>query len=209
MRLDDTPPDGPELFGADVWSKLDRYAQMLWDHGEERGLIGPRELPRLWSLHILNCTAINDFVPQSAVVIDIGSGGGLPGIVLAATRPDTHLHLVETMDRRVEWLNEVVSELGLSNVTIHNNRIQDLHGEYQVQVVTARAVAALKKLVPMAMPVLKHGGTLVALKGQRAGIEIDDASAIFKKNKVAWVDLHQVVAPGTDEETSVVVVAKK
>lgn len=209
MRLDDTPPDGPELFGDDIWGKLDTYAQMLWDEGEEKGLIGPRELPRLWSRHILNCTAINDFVPEGAVVIDIGSGGGLPGIVLAATRPDTHLHLVETMDRRVAWLEDVTQRLELKNVTIHNNRIQDLHGEYQVQVVTARAVAALKKLVPMAMPVLKSGGTLVALKGQRAAIEIEEAEPTYRKNRVAWVDLHQVQAPGTDEETAVVVVAKK
>lgn len=208
MRLDDTPIDGPELFG-DQWEYLDRYAQRLWDEGEQRGLIGPRELPRLWSRHILNCTAINEFIPQKAVTIDIGSGGGLPGIVLAITRPDVHVHLVESMDRRIEWLTELVDEFELKNATVHNNRIQDLHGEFAASVVTARAVAALKKLVPMAMPVLKSGGKLVALKGQRAPVEIDEATQVFKKNKVAWVDLHEVEVKGTDESTNIVVVAKK
>lgn len=208
MRNDDTPSDGEELFG-DSWSKLDRYAQMLWDHGEERGLIGPRELPRLWSRHILNSMAINDFVPERSIAIDIGSGSGLPGIVLATTRPDVHVHLVETMERRVAWLEEVSAALGLTNVTIHRKRIQDLHGEFQVQVVTARAVAALKKLVPMAMPVLKSGGMLVALKGERAELEIEEAKPAFKKNKISTVDLHVVSVPGTDEVTRVVVAKKK
>lgn len=208
MRHDDTPSNGPELLG-DSWEKLDTYAQMLWDQGEERGLIGPRELPRLWSRHILNSMAINSFIPDRAVTIDVGSGGGLPGIVLAATRPDVHVHLVESMERRVAWLSEVTDALDLSNVTIHRTRIEELHGEFQVQVVTARAVAALKKLIPMAMPVLKSGGYLVALKGERAGIEIDDAQSVFKKNKVAWVDLHVVDVPGTDEATRVVVAEKK
>lgn len=208
MRDDDTPLNGPEHLG-ESWEKLDRFAQILWDEGEERGLIGPRELPRLWSRHILNSMAINDFVPQRAVTIDIGSGAGLPGIVLAATRPDVHVHLVEAMERRVTWLNEVVEALSLTNVTIHRNRIQDLHREFQVQVVTARAVAALKKLIPMAMPVLKSGGVLVALKGERADAEIDEAQTVFKKNKVSWVDLHVVETPVTGEQTRVVVAAKR
>lgn len=208
MRKDDTPINGVELLG-DSWEQLDAYAQMLWDEGEERGLIGPRELPRLWSRHILNSMAINEYIPERAITIDIGSGGGLPGIVLATTRPDVHVHLVESMERRVTWLEEVSERLSLKNVTIHRNRIQDLHGEFQVQVVTARAVAALKKLIPMAMPVLKSGGQLVALKGERAEIEIDDARSTYKKNKVAFVDLHMVTAPGTDEPTRVVVAGKK
>jgi len=208
VRNDDTPVNGPELLG-DSWQQLDTYAQMLWDEGEERGLIGPRELPRLWSRHILNSMAINDYIPQRAVSIDIGSGGGLPGIVLATTRPDVHVHLVESMERRVTWLEEVVHALDLTNVTIHRTRIQDLHGEFQAQIVTARAVAALKKLVPMAMPVLKSGGKLVALKGERAQLEIDDARSAFKKNKVATVDLHVVEVPGTDEATRVVVATKR
>ena len=141
MRQDDTPVNGPELFG-EQWERLDTYADMLWNEGEERGLIGPRELPRLWSRHILNCMAINDYIPERAISIDIGSGGGLPGIVLATTRPDVHVHLVETMERRVTWLEEVRDRLELKNVTIHRARNQDLHGEIQVQTVTARAVAA-------------------------------------------------------------------
>ncbi|MDO5723138.1 MAG: 16S rRNA (guanine(527)-N(7))-methyltransferase RsmG [Flaviflexus sp.] len=208
MRLDDAPVDGPELFG-DAWDQLDTYAQLLWDEGEERGLIGPRELPRLWGRHILNCTAVNDFIDERAVCLDIGSGAGLPGIVLATTRPDTHVHLVESMERRVEWLHEVVDRLSLTNVTIHRARIEDLHGDFSAPVVTARAVAALKKLVPMAMPVLKSGGKLVALKGRRAGEEIEAATSVFRKNKVAWVDLHEVEVKGTDEKTHVVVAAKK
>lgn len=208
MRQDDTPPNGLELFG-NQWTQLDTYADMLWNEGEERGLIGPRELPRLWSRHLLNCMAINEYVPERAITIDIGSGGGLPGIVLATTRPDVHVHLVESMERRVTWLEEVRDRLELKNVTIHRARIQELHGEFQVQVVTARAVAALKKLLPMAMPVLKSGGQLVALKGERAAIEIEESQTAIRKNKVAKVDLHVVEVPGTDEATRVVVARKK
>lgn len=208
MRQDDTPPNGPELFG-EQWNQLDTYADMLWNEGEERGLIGPRELPRLWSRHLLNCMAINEYVPERAITIDIGSGGGLPGIVLATTRPDVHVHLVESMERRVTWLEEVRDRLELKNVTIHRARIQELHGEFQVQVVTARAVAALKKLLPMAMPVLKSGGQLVALKGERAAIEIEESQTAIRKNRVAKVDLHVVEVAGTDEATRVVVARKK
>ncbi|WP_054952897.1 16S rRNA (guanine(527)-N(7))-methyltransferase RsmG [Flaviflexus massiliensis] len=208
MRQDDTPPNGPELFG-EQWNQLDTYADMLWNEGEERGLIGPRELPRLWSRHLLNCMAINEYVPERAITIDIGSGGGLPGIVLGTTRPDVHVHLVESMERRVTWLEEVRDRLELKNVTIHRARIQELHGEFQVQVVTARAVAALKKLLPMAMPVLKSGGQLVALKGERAAIEIEESQTAIRKNRVAKVDLHVVEVAGTDEATRVVVARKK
>lgn len=208
VRNDDTPSNGPELFG-ESWVQLDAYAQMLSNEGEERGLIGPRELPRLWSRHILNSMAINDFIPDRAVSIDIGSGAGLPGIVLATTRPDVHVHLVESMERRVTWLEEVRTRLELKNVTIHRNRIQDLHGEFQVQAVTARAVAALKKLIPMAMPVLKSGGQLLALKGERAQKEMDDAQSILRKNAVASIDLHTVEVVGSNEATRVAVVHKK
>lgn len=208
MRLDDAPIDGPELF-PEAWEKLDGFAQRLWDEGEERGLIGPRELPRLWSRHILNCTAINDFIPDRAVTLDVGSGAGLPGIVLAMTRPDVHVHLVEAMERRVDWLKEIVDAFELPNVVIHNKRAEDLHGEFQAQVVTARAVAALKKLVPLTMPLLKPGGTLVALKGARAEIEIEEAVKTYKKNRVATVDLHQITPNGTGESTNVVIVAKR
>jgi len=208
MDLDDAPVDGSELFGP-AWPGLRAFADMLIAEGELRGLIGPRELPRLWSRHILNSTAIDSYIPERAVVVDVGSGAGLPGIVLAIIRPDLHIHLIEPMERRVEWLTEVSDKLGLERVTIHQSRVEDMHGELSVQVVTSRAVAAMKKLVPMTLPLLKSGGQLVALKGERAGIEIDQADQQLRKFGARWVDVETVPVRGTDEPTTVVVVQKK
>lgn len=168
------------FFGL-TWAPMEHFAQMLVAEGELRGLIGPREVPRLWSRHLLNSAAISRFVPDEAEVADIGSGAGFPGVVLAIMRPDTTVHLVEPMERRVAWLTDVAEEVGLDNVMIHHARAEELHGRQTFDVVTARAVAALDRLTRWAMPLVRPGGELVALKGRRAGEELGEARNVLRK----------------------------
>lgn len=192
-----------ELFGV-AYSAMSHFAQMLIDEGELRGLIGPRELPRLWSRHLVNSAAIVDFVPSRAQMLDVGSGAGFPGLVAAIMRPDVDVHLVEPMQRRVEWLLDVVAELGLDNVTVHHKRAEELHGQGKADVVTSRAVANLRKLLPLTMPLVRSGGSLVALKGRKAADEVDEARKLFKKFHVASARVHEVPSVMEDESTMVV-----
>lgn len=150
-----------------------QYAALLADTGVSHGLIGPREVPRLWGRHILNCAAIEEVFPAGATIIDVGSGAGLPGLALAIARPDLHLHLVEPMQRRTLWLSTTVRTLGLDNVVVHRARAEDLHGTLSAPFVTARAVARIDKLARWCFPLLSNGGTLVALKGRSAPEELD------------------------------------
>jgi len=138
----------------------------------ERGLIGPREVPRLWYRHVLNCGAIAEFVPLSSTVADVGSGAGLPGIALAVARPDVRVTLVEPLQRRVVWLEEVVADLGLSNVSLIRARAEELRGSLVVDLATARAVAALPVLAGWCLPLVRPGGHLLALKGRTAEEEL-------------------------------------
>ncbi|RPF26764.1 16S rRNA (guanine(527)-N(7))-methyltransferase RsmG [Georgenia muralis] len=168
------------FFGL-AWAPIEHFAQMLVAEGELRGLIGPREVPRLWSRHLLNSAAVSAFVPSDAEVADIGTGAGFPGVVLAIMRPDTTVHLVEPMERRVAWLDDVAEEVGLDNVRIHHARAEELHGRQTFDVVTARAVAALEKLARWAMPLVRPGGELLALKGRRAEEELHEARYVLRK----------------------------
>lgn len=152
----------------------EQFASILADTGVSHGLIGPREVPRLWDRHLLNCAVIEDSFPSDARVVDVGSGAGLPGVVLAITRPDLDVHLVEPMLRRTEWLTRAVSDLGLSNVTVHRGRAEDLVGTVSAPWVTARAVARLDKLARWCVPLLEPGGTLVAMKGRSAAAELEE-----------------------------------
>jgi 16S rRNA (guanine527-N7)-methyltransferase len=151
-----------------------RYAEVLADTGVSHGLIGPREVPRLWERHLLNCAVVNDAFPAGARVIDVGSGAGLPGIVLAIVRPDLEVHLVDPMLRRTEWLEGVVDELRLTSVTVHRGRAEDLAGRLKAPWVTARAVARLDKLARWSVPLLDGGGTVVAMKGRSAEQELEE-----------------------------------
>lgn len=182
---------------------------MLAREGEVRGLVGPRELDRLWSRHILNSTAVLDFLPDSGVVVDVGSGAGFPGMIVAIARPDLEVVLVDSMERRCQWLRDVVGTLGVANVRVVNSRAEKLAGKIAADVVTARAVAALKKLLPWTMPLLKPGGSLIALKGARVDEEIDDAVDALRAFDAQWADVYGVVPFGTDELTRVLEVRKK
>lgn len=150
----------------------ERYAGLLATEGIVRGLIGPREVPRLWDRHLLNCALVADLVPEGSTVCDIGSGAGLPGIVLALRRPDLHVTLVEPLLRRTTFLEEVVTELGLDQVRVVRGRAEDQRGGAPFEVVTSRAVAPLPRLLAWSMPLVAPGGVLLALKGSSATAEV-------------------------------------
>lgn len=164
-------PEAARFLGAGM-PRARRFVELLAGTGVTHGLIGPREVPRLWERHVLNCAVIEDSFPPGAVLIDVGSGAGLPGLALAIARPDLHVHLVEPMLRRTTWLTLTVEELDLGNVTIHRARAEELAGELQAPWVTARAVARLARLARWCRPLLAPGGTLVAMKGEQAAAEL-------------------------------------
>lgn len=186
---DTAVPDGETLgtsdrvkaYLGDAYDGVARYAEMLRDQGELRGLIGPREVPRIWERHILNSAAVVPYLPTSGSVADIGSGAGLPGVVLAVMRPQLEVILVEPMERRTTWLSEVVAELGLTNVQVKRGRAEEYHGAFEVDAVTSRAVAALSKLVRLSMPLVRVGGEMVILKGRSVAEEVDPARKILRK----------------------------
>lgn len=146
-----------------------------------RGLIGPREAPRLWDRHLLNCAALGEVVPQSASVCDLGSGAGLPGVVLAIARPDLAVTLVEPLLRRTTFLDEVVIELGLEKVTVERGRAESLHGVARFDVVTSRALAPLTRLLEWSMPLVAPEGAMVAMKGASVRDEIAGARSILTR----------------------------
>ncbi|MGX9899259.1 16S rRNA (guanine(527)-N(7))-methyltransferase RsmG [Arthrobacter sp. SA17] len=158
-----------------------RYVEHLATSGTERGLIGPREVPRLWSRHVLNCAVIESEISHGSHVADVGSGAGLPGLCLAIARPDLELTLIEPLERRVIWLQEVVDDLGLANVTVMRTRAELAVGMVTADVVTARAVSALSNLAGLTIPLLAGQGEVVAIKGRSAHEEIDKAAKVIRK----------------------------
>ncbi len=192
------------LFGV-AFSGAEHFAHMLAEQGELRGLVGPREMPRLWTRHIVNSAAVVPFLPGRGTVADVGSGAGFPGIVVALMRPDLDVTLIETMERRVEWLSDVVCELDLDNVEILRARAEEVRERYNV--VTARAVANLSRLVRLTAPLLRQGGSLLALKGAKAEAEVEDARGVIKKAKLEPAVIHEVITPG-DELTKIVEVRR-
>ncbi|HEU5473126.1 MAG TPA: 16S rRNA (guanine(527)-N(7))-methyltransferase RsmG [Actinophytocola sp.] len=166
-------PGAEDVFGPGL-ARAVRYAELLAEHGVERGLIGPREVDRLWDRHLLNSAVIGELVPRDARVVDLGSGAGLPGVPLAIAAPDLEITLLEPMARRVEWLEYVVATLGLA-VTVVRGRAEEPAVRRQLadaDVVVARAVAPLAKLTEWALPLLRTGGTLLAMKGASAVDEV-------------------------------------
>ncbi len=160
---------------------LRRYEHILATVGLERGLIGPREVDRLWERHIMNSAVVEACVPEGATVIDVGSGAGLPGIPLAIVRPDVHVTLLEPLLRRSRFLEETVEALGLvDRVSVVRGRAEDAVVA-PASVVTARAVAPLERLIGWCWPLVRPGGQLVALKGERAAAEVEEAAPTLKK----------------------------
>jgi 16S rRNA (guanine527-N7)-methyltransferase len=177
-------PEPPSVAGVVFGDRLPsvrRYVRHLATTGVEWGLLGPREVPRLWERHVLNCAVLSDLLPPQARIVDIGSGAGLPGIALALRRPDLDVTLVEPLLRRVEWLTAVVEDLALERVTVRRTRAEDLVGVLRVPYVTARAVASLDRLCRWALPLLEPGGELLAIKGRSADEEVARTSAAVRR----------------------------
>jgi 16S rRNA (guanine527-N7)-methyltransferase len=173
------PPGAADLFGQRL-GLAKAYAELLAGAGVERGLIGPREVPRLWERHLVNCVLVADAFEHGSSVCDVGSGAGLPGIVLAIARPDLHVTLLEPLLRRTTFLEEVVEQLGLENVQVRRGRAEDQSpGVYDA--VTARAVAPIDRLARWALPLCRPGGRLVALKGASAAEELDQHARALRR----------------------------
>ncbi|WP_374199063.1 16S rRNA (guanine(527)-N(7))-methyltransferase RsmG [Microbacterium sp. KKR3/1] len=203
-ETEDEPAVAAELFGDRI-DLARAFTASLAREGEERGLIGPLELPRLWTRHILNSVIAAPLFHGS--VADIGSGAGLPGIVLAIARPDVKWTLIEPMERRVTWLTEQVEALGLTNVVVQRARAEDVHPTEGFDVVTARAVSALRTLIPLTAPLVRDGGELALLKGMNAANEIEAAQKQIKKFRLSDVRV-EVLGEGVLTETTRVVRAR-
>jgi 16S rRNA (guanine527-N7)-methyltransferase len=179
-ELSSAPPLAADLFGPKV-GLATRYVEMLAETGIDHGLIGPGERPRLWDRHVLNCAVISPAFGPDSTVIDVGSGAGLPGIVLAIMRPDLQILLVERLRRRTIWLQRTLDELALANVEVHLGRAESLWKSMYVDHVTARAVARLGTLGAWCLPLLRPGGSLLAIKGENAQAELDaDREALVR-----------------------------
>lgn len=201
--VEQEPAVAAEMFGDRI--DLARvFARALVEHGEERGLIGPQELPRIWTRHILNCAIAAPLFPSGGRVGDVGSGAGLPGIVLAIARPDVTWELIEPMERRAVWLQEQVDALGLDNVTVHRARAEEAAVEGMLDAVTARAVSAMRTLVPWTAPLVRDGGELILLKGRSVDGEIEKAQKVLRKYRVTDVRVEVLGEGVLDEETRVV-----
>ena len=174
------PPAAAHVFGPRL-PLAEAFAAILADTGVSHGLIGPREVPILWERHVLNCAVVSEAFPESAELVDVGSGAGLPGLALAIARPDLHIHLVEPMLRRTTWLSDTVAALGLDGVEVHRGRAEEFHGRIAVPFATARAVARIDKLARWTFPLLQDGGTLVALKGSQAAEELAAEEPVLRR----------------------------
>lgn len=177
-----TPP-APELARgvfSDALPLAERFATLLATEATLRGLIGPREVPRLWERHLVNCALVTDLVPERASVCDIGSGAGLPGIVMAIRRPDLSVTLVEPLLRRTTFLDEAIESLGLENVEVVRSRAEALHGIRTFDVVTSRAVAPMVRLSEWSLPLVRTGGLFLAMKGSSVQAELDTAVSVIR-----------------------------
>lgn len=175
-ELELEPTFAQELFGDRI--DLARgYAKRLASDSETFGLLGPRELPRIWSRHVINSGLLAELIPDGSKVVDVGSGAGLPGIPMAIAQPKAKFTLVEPMERRANWLKQVVMDLGIDNVGVLRARAEDV-AETDFDLATARAVASLDKLLKLLTPLIKDSKlkTIIAMKGSKAQEEIMDAS---------------------------------
>jgi 16S rRNA (guanine527-N7)-methyltransferase len=177
---------------------------MLADAGVAQGLLGPREVPRLWGRHVLNCAAVAELVPRPATLVDLGSGAGLPGVVLALLLPDVEVTLLERMERRAAFLQDCVRLLGLPNATVCCARAEDLAGRLLADVVTARAVAPMERLAGMALGLVRPGGLVLAIKGTRAPSEVAQARPVLHRLGVRDATVLRVGGGKVDPAATVV-----
>ena len=198
------PPAARGVFASDRLALAERYTELLATEGVVRGLIGPREAPRLWERHVLNSAVLGEVVPHGSSVCDIGTGAGLPGLVLAIARPDLAVTLVEPLLRRTTFLDEVVDELGLAHVTVVRGRAEELHGSTTFDVVTSRAVAPLERLLGWSMPLVSPTGATVAMKGRSVRDEIAEARGFLSTWRCGEPEVFEVGAELLDPPTTVV-----
>ncbi|MGN6206914.1 16S rRNA (guanine(527)-N(7))-methyltransferase RsmG [Humibacter sp.] len=197
------PASAAGLFGDRI--ELARaFTDALAREGEERGLIGPLEPPRLWTRHVLNCAVVAPLLRSGGSVGDVGSGAGLPGIVLAIARPDVQLVLIEPMERRIAWLSEQKDALGLANVSVVRARAEDVRLESSLDHVTARAVSAFRKLIPLTAPLVRDGGELVLMKGANAEAEVSAAAKEVRRFHIHDVRVEILGSGVVDEVTRVI-----
>ena len=187
IELETEPAAAPALFGDRI-DVARAFTADLARRGEELGLIGPLELPRLWTRHILNSVLVAPLL-SPGVVGDIGSGAGLPGIVLAIARPDVSFVLIEPMERRVDWLTSEAKSLGLENVKVIRARAEETKLDWPLDQVTARAVSALSTLIPLTAPLVKAGGQMLFMKGARVEDEITAAAKAIRKARLSEVEV--------------------
>jgi 16S rRNA (guanine527-N7)-methyltransferase len=196
------PASAAEVFGDRV-EVVRAFTDALAREGEERGLIGPLEPARLWTRHVLNCAVVAPLL-LAGVVGDIGSGAGLPGLVLAIARPDVHFLLIEPMERRVAWLTEQTAALGLDNVEVLRARAEDVRPVEPLDQVTARAVSAFRKLIPIAAPLVRDGGELVLMKGINAQSEVDASTKEMRRFHIHDARVEILGTGVVDEVTRVI-----
>lgn len=202
------PPEIPDVvarYFGDRSGLAEAYVARLADTGVAHGLLGPREVPRLWLRHVLNCAVIHPAFAQGDSVADVGSGAGLPGLVLAIMRSDLRMHLVEPLERRTRWLQSLVDDLELQNVTVHRARAEQLWGDLRVDAVTSRAVASLGELARISLPLLRPQGQMIALKGERAARDLEEHAATLRRLRVGDAHVEQFGADLVDPPSTVVV----
>lgn len=198
------PAVARRVFASDRLALAERYTELLATEGVVRGLIGPREAPRLWERHVLNSAVLGEAVPPGSTVCDIGTGAGLPGLVLAIARPDLAVTLVEPLLRRTTFLDEVVDDLGLGHVTVVRARAEELHGAATFDVVTSRAVAPLERLLGWSMPLVAPTGATLAMKGRTVHDEISEARGFLATWKCGEPAVFEVGSDLLDPPTTVV-----
>ena len=203
--LEAEPETAVRVFGERI-DLARRFTADLALFGEQLGLIGPLEASRLWSRHVINCALVGPYLRSGGRVGDVGSGAGLPGLVLAIARPDVHLVLIEPMERRTDWLLAETQRLGLTNVTVLRARAEEVAATGALDAgrfdqVTARAVSALSKLIPLVTPLVRPEGELLFLKGARVHDEITAAASVMRKHRVHDVEVLELGAGVVAEVT--------
>lgn len=203
--LDAVPPapDVAREYLGDQFALMSRYVEHLATSAISHGLIGPRERETLWTRHVLNCAVLGELVEQGTSVIDVGSGAGLPGLVLGISRPDLQVTLVEPLLRRSTWLSMVVDDLALTNVTVRRDRAEAVH-DLTAQVVTSRAVARLDRLAGWCAPLVATNGRVIAIKGATAQVELDETWADLARLGVVDGQVRQCGAEVVEPPTTVV-----
>ncbi len=201
-------PEAARRVFSDALPLAERFADLLASEATIRGLIGPREIPRLWDRHLLNCAVVSDLMPANSTVCDVGSGAGLPGLALAIRRPDLQVTLLEPLLRRTVFLDLAVASLGLKNVSVTRGRAESLAGSAVFDVVTSRAVAPMGRLAQWSLPLTRSGGLFLAMKGSAAATEIAEADAVLRRLGGDDVSVESVGSQWLSDPVTVVRVVK-